>query len=86
MPTRVSDAAILVPESDRPRSEVVAELVIATDGSVYETTLVRRPEPPWPEAEDALLKALRAFRYEPASLDGTPISICTTLMLSLGGP
>lgn len=83
MPVKVADADILV-RGDRPgTSEIVAEIIIGPEGNVLEATIVRSAEPRWPEAEEAILEAVRQWKYEPMSLDGTPISVCSTLMLTL---
>jgi outer membrane biosynthesis protein TonB len=76
---------------DRPRSterreiegQWVVQLVIDREGHVRDAAFVKRPrvEPPWPELEDIITKSVRKFRYEPARVDGVPVSLCLTVSL-----
>jgi TonB family protein len=64
-----------------PRGEISVEIVILPDGSVSEATVVSTTNPPWPEAESAVLEAVKTWRYEPPVLGGTPIAICSTVFV-----
>lgn len=82
MPARVSEAPIEIPEREPlPEGEIVVELVIRPDGSVGEAAVIRTTTPPWPEAEEAVLEAIRQWRFEEPKLDGTPIAVCTTMRI-----
>lgn len=84
MPEKTEDAPVNLPVREpSPPGEIVAEIVIAPDGRVVEATIVSAPEPRWPEAENALLSAVRRWRYAPVELDGTPISVCSTIVMGL---
>lgn len=82
MPVRTSGKDIMIP-GERPEttSEIHAEIVIGPFGAVLEATIVHAPEPRWPEAEQAILDTVREWRYEPQTLDGKPITVCSTLIL-----
>ena len=84
MPVKSNDVPVMVP-GHRPGGpgEIVAEIVIGPDGDVLEASIVDRPVPPWPEAEEAILQAVRQWTYEPVTLDGTPISVCTTVVMTI---
>jgi hypothetical protein len=82
MPVRTSGKDIMIP-GDRPAetAEIHAEIVIGPFGSVLEATIVHAPEPRWPEAEQAILDTVRNWRYEPQTLGGEPITVCSTLVM-----
>ncbi len=82
MPVKTSDRELLIPGA-RPSqsSEIQAEIVIGPFGAVLEATIVHASEPRWPEAEEAILATLREWRYEPQTLDGKPITVCSTLVI-----
>lgn len=82
MPVRTSGKEIMIP-GERPEvtSEIHAEIVIGPFGAVLEATIVHAPEPRWPEAEQAILDTVRNWRYEPQTLDGEPVTVCSTLIL-----
>ena len=82
MPVKTSDRELLIP-GERPSqsSEIHAEIVIGPFGAVLEATIVHASEPRWPEAEEAILATLREWRYEPQTLDGKPITVCSTLVI-----
>ena len=84
MPHKTSDAPVNIPvRESSPTGELVAEIVIDPEGRVIEATILRSLTPRWAEAEDALLAAARQWRYEPPELDGTPISVCSTILMQL---
>jgi TonB family protein len=64
-----------------PQGEISVEIVVLPDGSVSEARVVSTTNPPWPEAESAVLDAVKTWRYEPPTLGGTPITVCTTLVI-----
>jgi len=83
MPTKIFDVDVELPVSRAERSgEIVAEIVIGPDGHVFELTIVRSLEPRWPEAEEAFARAARQWRYEPPRMGRTPISLCTTILIT----
>ena len=82
MPVKTSHTDVLIP-GERPEasSEIHAEIVIGPFGAVLEATIVHAPEPRWPEAEQAIIEAVRQWRYEPQTLGGEPITVCSTLVM-----
>ncbi len=82
MPVKTSHTDIMVPGA-RPEtpSEIHAEILIGPFGAVLEATIVHASEPRWPEAEQAILDAVRQWRYEPQTLDGKPVTVCSTLVM-----
>ena len=83
MPIRTHNVDVQFPVDHIERiGEMVAEIVITPDGNVMEATIVRSLEPRWAAAEEALLDAARQWKYEPPRLGKTPISVCTTLVVT----
>jgi hypothetical protein len=82
MPVKTSDRPLLIP-GERPAvsSEIQAEIVIGPFGAVLEATIVHASEPRWPAAEQAILATVREWRYEPQTLGGKPITVCSTLLI-----
>jgi TonB family protein len=81
-PARVTEAAISLPVREpAPSGSIVVEIVVAPEGSVTETKVVRSTDPPWPEAEERILQSVGRWRYEPSSFEGTPIAVCTTVTI-----
>lgn len=81
-PARVKETPMRVPVREpKPSGTIVVELVIAPDGGVSEAKVLRTTTPPWPEAEEAVLESVRSWRYEPPSFEGTPIAVCTTVLV-----
>lgn len=82
MPVKTSHTDVMIP-GDRPEttSEIHAEILIGPFGAVLEATIVHASEPRWPEAEQAILDAVRQWRYEPQTLGGKPITVCSTLVM-----
>lgn len=79
---RIATPEIRLPHREpAPPGEARVELVVGTDGTVTEAKVVRGFEPPWPEAEEAVLSAVRRWRYEPPRLDGTPVSVCSSFLV-----
>lgn len=82
MPVKTSHREIRIPgESPHPDTEIHTEIVIGPFGAVLDAKVVYASEPRWPEAEEAILDAVRQWRYEPQTLDGEPITVCSTLMM-----
>ena len=73
----------------RPRSQVrrviegtwVVDAVVDEKGNVRDVKIVRTPriDPPWPEYEAEVLKAIRQWRYTPPLRDGKPWPIFMTI-------
>jgi outer membrane biosynthesis protein TonB len=81
-PARVSDSPISLPVREpAPSGEIVVELVVSPDGSVLEAGIVGTTDPPWPEAEERIVSAVRTWRYEPTLFEGTPIAVCTSVSI-----
>lgn len=82
MPVKTSQREILIPgERPHPDTEIHTEIVIGPFGAVLDAKVVYASEPRWPEAEEAILDAVRQWRYEPQTLDGEPITVCSTLVM-----
>jgi TonB family protein len=64
-----------------PRGEITVEIVVLPDGSVSEAAILSTTDPPWPEAEAAVVEAVKTWRYEPPTLGGTPIAVCSTIAI-----
>lgn len=82
MPVKTSHTDVMIP-GERPETtaEIHAEILIGPFGAVLEATIVHAAEPRWPEAERAILAAVRQWRYEPQTLGGKPITVCSTLVM-----
>jgi TonB family protein len=81
-PERVASSPVLLPlRTPPPRGEIVVEIVILPDGTISEAKVAAATDPPWPEAESAVLEAVKTWRYEPPTLTGTPIAVCTTVVI-----
>lgn len=63
----------------------LAELVVDRDGRVADARLVRRAtwEPPWPEADTAMLEAVRQWEFQPATASGQPVQACLTVSIPI---
>lgn len=82
IPERLASTTVRLPVRDpSPQGEISVEIVVLPDGSVSEARVVSTTDPPWPEAESAVLDAVKTWRYEPPTLGGTPIAVCTTLVI-----
>ena len=76
-PRLLTTEPVAYPEDGRGSASVVLELLVAEDGSVAEVRVVDGTEP----FSSAALAAARAWRFAPASVDGSPraVRIRTTL-------
>ncbi|HSF16764.1 MAG TPA: TonB family protein [Vicinamibacteria bacterium] len=82
-PAKRSETPIRLPARDPiPQGEIVVEAIVGPDGAVSEAKVVRSTTPSWPEAEAAILDAIRRWTYEPPLFDGTPVSVCATILVS----
>ncbi len=81
-PERVSASPVQIPTREpSAQGEITVEIVVLPDGSVSEAAVVSTTDPPWPEAESAVVEAVKTWRYQPPTLGGTPISVCTTIVV-----
>jgi protein TonB len=81
-PERMSGSPVQIPiREPSPQGEITVEIVVLPDGSVSEAAVVSTTNPPWSEAESAVLEAVKTWRYQPPTLGGTPISVCTTIVV-----
>jgi len=56
--------------------------VIGPNGHVLDVRVLRHAsEPPWPRYEATLLKAIRKWEYQPATLNGRPVAFCEIIRL-----
>jgi hypothetical protein len=56
--------------------------VISAAGRVLDARVVRHAAtPPWPRYEAALLKSVRKWEYQPATLNGHPVAFCMAIRL-----
>jgi protein TonB len=83
-PKKLHDVAPVVPyRKTPPTGSPILEAIIATDGTVAEATVVRSFDPPWPEGDEALVEAIKQWKYKPTLMDGKPIPVCTKIMLNV---
>lgn len=63
----------------------IAELVVDQQGTVADAQLLRRArwDPPWPEADAAMLQAVRQWEFKPATVSGTPVQACVTVSIDI---
>jgi TonB family protein len=81
-PERVGSSPVRFPVREpAPMGEIGLEIVVLPDGSVSEAVVVSKTNPPWPEAERAVLDAVKSWRYQPPTLGGTPIAVCSTVFV-----
>lgn len=81
-PERVASSPLRLPSREpSPRGEITVEMVILPDGTVSEVKIASTTDPPWPEAEGAVLEAVKTWRYEPPTLGGTPIAVCSSVAI-----
>ena len=84
VPERVDSNPLRVPSrGSSPAGEFSVEMVVLPDGRVSEATIVSRTGPPWPEGESAILEAVTKWRFEPPNLGGTPIAVCSTVVIKV---
>lgn len=69
----------------RGKGTPLAELLIDPRGRVVDARLVRRAtwEPAWPEADAALLEAVRQWEFQPATVSGEPVQACLTMSIDV---
>jgi hypothetical protein len=86
-PKKVKDAQVEWPNI--PDTNVwhagapVVEAVVETDGTVKEVKFLRGFEPTWPEAEAAIINAIRKWQYEPVVIDGEPVPACMKVVINI---
>ena len=81
-PERLAADPVRLPLRDpAPRGAIVVEVVILPDGTIGEATVVATTDPPWPEGEAAVLDAVATWRYEPPTLGGTPVAVCSNVVV-----
>ena len=63
----------------------ILEYVIHPNGMVEEVRFVRTPvfEPPWPEADQAILDAIYQWEYEPIVIDGVSVPVCVVMTINI---
>jgi len=66
-------AARLPAPSDAANGLAIVQTVVSTDGKVVRMQVMRAPAAPG--LDDALVDALRRWRFEPARLDGEPVPV-----------
>lgn len=75
------DAALV--ERSSPDRAVIVRAVVSRSGRVAKAQLLRSA--PWPDSspalEEALVKALRGWRFEPAMLEGEPVAVYMNLTI-----
>ncbi len=79
---RIAGDPVRIPMREPPpEGDIVIEIVVLPDGSVPEAQVVATTYPPWPEAAQSVIDAVKTWRYEPPTLGGTPISVCKTIVV-----
>ena len=81
-PRRLDDAAAPYPAGAHGDAPVVLTAVVDADGVVTDVTVLRG-EPPF---ADAAAAAVRAWRFAPASRDGTPVASRVTATVTFRAP
>jgi protein TonB len=74
-PAKVAHVAPAYPEEaqvERVSGTVVLEIVVATDGSVLETEVLRSVHP---LLDDSAARAVRKWKYTPTEVDGEPVEL-----------
>lgn len=85
MPKKIQDAPISIPVTEgSPTGAIVVEIVIDPEGKVTEAAVVQADEPRRPEVESAIVRAVRKWRYEKPTFEGTAIAVCSTLVVGAG--
>lgn len=84
VPQRVHDVEVRLPDRELPASaDLLVELVIQYDGAVRDVKVTQSFDPAWPQGEQAVVEAIRQWRYEPPRLGTTPMTVCVELGLRL---
>jgi TonB family protein len=82
LPVKVRDAPISVPVREGASTgEIVVEILIDPNGNVSEASVVHAAEPRSPEVEAAVVSAVRKWRYDKPTFDGTPVALCSAFVL-----
>jgi TonB family protein len=65
----------------RIRGSWIVEAVVDEKGKVRDARIQARPEiePPWPAYEEAIVRSIRRWSFEPERVDGVPRPACTTV-------
>jgi len=90
-PKKLVDATPQFPELP-PGTKVilrpwVGEALVGTDGAVVHAWAIRELtlNPPFPEFNEAILKAIRKWKYEPIRVKGQRTPFCTTITVNING-
>jgi outer membrane biosynthesis protein TonB len=88
-PKKLADAQPEFPKLP-PRTTIssgiwIGEALIAADGSVADAWSVREPRltPPFPEFNEAILKAIRKWEYEPVTVEGERMPFCMVITVNI---
>jgi TonB family protein len=71
-PQPISTPVAAPPESVDKHLKVRISFVVAPDGSVADVKLLKRSTP---EFDDYAVSAVRKWKFEPATKDGTPVAV-----------
>ena len=72
----------LPPSVETPAaSTVIVRAVVTSTGRVARTQILRGPQVP--ELDEAVIQALREWRFKPAEHDGRPVAVYMNLELSI---
>lgn len=85
-PKKTKHVAVNFPETDVGHIGLpMLEAVIGADGTIEDVAFIRRPvfRPPWPEAEEAILEAIREWEYETTILNGEAVPVCMTVAVHI---
>jgi protein TonB len=85
-PVKVAHVSPAYPEEARAEGvggTVVLEIVVATDGSVLETEVLRSVHP---LLDDSAARAVRKWKYTPTEMDGEPVELLMVVTVTFALP
>lgn len=85
-PAKVTHVAPAYPEEaqvERVSGTVVLEIVVATDGSVLDTEVLRSVHP---LLDDSAARAVRKWKYTPTEVDGEPVELLMVVTVTFALP
>lgn len=86
-PRRIRDAKIKWPSGAESRAiggVWVGEALIEADGAIHHVWALRGfiTSPPWPELDEAIVAAIKEWRYTPTEVNGRAVPVCMTVTVN----
>lgn len=74
-----------LPRGTRGSGQAIHEMLIGPDGAVHAVWTVREPAltPPFPPFGEAIVTALRQWRYEPHRVSGRAVPVCLMMTTTI---